>query len=89
MPGRTGQPSPGQGDPGAREAAGPSYAALPAAALPWAASGTGTGPAPDSPEDDWAYECSTWDGFQRFVDTPVPAPPAPGGPPRSAEDKLA
>lgn len=60
-------------------------AALPATAIPWAASGTGTGPVPVSPEDDRAYGCSTWDGSQRFVDTPVAAPPAPCAPPRSAQ----
>lgn len=32
---------------------------------------------------------TTWDGFQAFATTPVAAPPPPGAPPRSLEERLA
>lgn len=32
---------------------------------------------------------TTWQGWQQFVDTPPPAPPGPGAPPRSTEERLA
>lgn len=32
---------------------------------------------------------TTWDGFQTFATTPVSAPPPPGAPPRSLEERLA
>ncbi|MEU7068409.1 TniB family NTP-binding protein [Streptomyces sp. NPDC046161] len=32
---------------------------------------------------------TTWQGWQQFVDTPPPAPPDPGAPPRSTEERLA
>ncbi|MCX5130023.1 TniB family NTP-binding protein [Streptomyces sp. NBC_00347] len=43
-------------------------------------------------QDQSPGEClapTTWQGWQQFVDTPPPAPPGPGTPARSVEDRLA
>ncbi|MFJ2272271.1 hypothetical protein ACIOHO_39450 [Streptomyces sp. NPDC087849] len=32
---------------------------------------------------------TTWQGWQQFTTTPPPAPPEPGTPPRSTEERLA
>ncbi len=43
----------------------------------------------DDAPDAQPQAVTTWDGFQAFVTTPVAAPPPPGAPPRSLEERLA
>ncbi|WP_225080836.1 ATP-binding protein [Streptomyces sp. CoT10] len=50
---------------------------------------TGTRPADASSPEAQQPSVTTWDGFQAFAATPVAAPPPPGAPPRSLEDRLA
>ncbi|GAA1234548.1 hypothetical protein GCM10009578_090060 [Streptomyces rhizosphaericus] len=68
--------------PGTDEA--PPTSSPPTGRSPGAAASTDS----DTPEAQ-QQSVTTWDGFQAFATTPVAAPPPPGAPPRSIEERLA
>lgn len=67
---------------GAEPAAGGAPAPAPPAAAAHA-------PAAPCEGDAQPVAVTTWDGFARFAATPLAAPPPPGAPPRSLDDRLA
>jgi hypothetical protein len=51
--------------------------------------GSTPGGAGDSDAAEPSWPLTTWQGWQRFATTEPPAPPRPGDPPRSTDERLA